>query len=57
MSESLLSVGLDVGTTSTQMVVSRLKVENRASIFTVPELAITQREILYESPVFYAASG
>ena len=53
MSESLLSVGLDVGTTSTQMVVSRLKVENRASIFAVPELAITQREILYESPVYF----
>lgn len=53
MCESLLSVGLDVGTTSTQMVVSRLKVENRASIFAVPELAITQREILYESPVYF----
>ena len=53
MSESLLSVGLDVGTTSTQMVVSRLKVENRASVFAVPELAITQREILYESPVYF----
>ena len=35
------------------MVVSRLKVENRASIFAVPELAITQREILYESPVYF----
>ena len=53
MSERLLSVGLDVGTTSTQLVVSRLKVENRASIFAVPELAITQREILYESPVYF----
>ena len=53
MCESLLSVGLDVGTTSTQMVVSRLKVENRASIFAVPELAITKREILYESPVYF----
>ena len=53
MSESLLSVGLDVGTTSTQLVVSRLKVENRASAFTVPELAITEREILYESPVYF----
>ena len=28
MSECLLSVGLDVGTTSTQLVVSRLLVEN-----------------------------
>ena len=40
MSESLTSVGLDVGTTSTQMVVSRLKIINRASGFAVPELEI-----------------
>ena len=49
----LLSVGLDVGTTSTQMVVSRLEVSNRASAFAVPELAIGKREILYESPVYF----
>ncbi len=53
MSEQLLSVGLDVGTTSTQMILSRLQVENRASNFAVPELAITGREILYKSPVHF----
>ena len=53
MSERLLSVGLDVGTTSTQLVVSELTVENRASGFAVPELQITQRQILYQSPVFF----
>lgn len=53
MSEVLCSVGLDVGTTSTQMVVSRLVVENRASAFTVPELEIAQREILYQSPIHF----
>ena len=49
----LLSVGLDVGTTSTQMIVSRLLVENRASSFSVPRMEITSREILYESPVHF----
>lgn len=53
MAEALLSVGLDVGTTSTQMVVSRLQVENRAGAFAVPEMTIGQREILYESPVYF----
>jgi len=53
VSERLLSVGLDVGTTSTQMVVSQLVVENRASGFAVPEMEITQREILYRSPVYF----
>ena len=53
MSESLTSVGIDVGTTSTQLVVSRLRVENRASEFAVPEMTITSREVLYRSPVYF----
>ncbi len=53
MSEQLLSVGLDVGTTSTQLVVSELRVENRASGFAVPEMEITQRKIRYRSPVYF----
>lgn len=53
MSERLLSVGLDVGTTSTQLVVSELLVENRASSFAVPEMEITDREIRYCSPVYF----
>ena len=52
MSE-LLSVGLDVGTTTTQLILSRLTVENRASSFAVPELEIAQRRILYKSPVHF----
>ncbi len=53
MAETLLSVGLDVGTTSTQMVLSRLTVENRASSFAVPELEIAQRQVLYKSPIHF----
>ena len=52
MSE-LLSVGLDVGTTTTQLILSRLKIENKASSFTVPELQIADREILYRSNVHF----
>ena len=51
MDEQLLSVGLDVGTTTTQLVVSRLLVRNRASGFAVPEMEIADRQILYRSPV------
>ena len=53
MSEKLLSVGLDVGTTSTQMVVSELTVENRAGSFAVPEMEIAARKIRYKSPVHF----
>ena len=53
MDKTLLSVGLDVGTTTTQMIVSRLRVRNQAGGFTVPRMEITDREILYESPVHF----
>lgn len=53
MSEVLKSIGLDVGTTSTQLVVSALTIENRASGFSVPEMDITRREVLYKSPVYF----
>ena len=49
----LLSVGLDVGTTTTQMIVSRLTVENRASGFAVPEMEIAGRQVIYQSPVHF----
>ena len=49
----LLSVGLDVGTTSSQMVVSKLAVENKAGAFSVPEMEIGRREIVYKSPVYF----
>ena len=53
MAKVLRSVGLDVGTTSTQMILSQLTIENRASAFSVPELEISQRKILYKSPVHF----
>ena len=53
MAETLLSVGLDVGTTTTQLIVSRLTVENRASGFAVPEMEIAQRQVVYRSQVYF----
>ena len=53
MAEVLRSVGLDVGTTSTQLIFSELEVENRAGSFSVPEMEIARRRILYKSPVHF----
>ena len=53
MSEKLLSVGLDVGTTSTQLVVSELEVANRAGSFAVPEMEIAARRMRYKSPIHF----
>ena len=49
----LLSVGLDVGTTTTQLVLSELTVENKGNAFSVPEMVIGERKIYYQSPVIF----
>lgn len=53
MSDGLTSVGVDVGTTTTQLIVSRLQVQNQAGAFAVPEMVITDRDIVYQSPVYF----
>ena len=53
MSETLISLGLDVGTTSTQMVLSELVIENQAGSFAVPQMEIRDRKILRKSPVYF----
>ena len=51
--QSLLSVGIDIGTTTTQLVFSRLRVENDAAAFTVPHFAITEKEVVYRSKIYF----
>ncbi len=46
-------MGLDVGTTTTQLILSELTVENRGNAFSVPQMVIGNREILYQSPVIF----
>lgn len=53
MTGELLSVGLDLGTSTTQMVLSRLKLENQASPWAVPKVDITEKEVIYRSPVHF----
>ena len=51
--DTLLSVGVDLGTSTMQMIVSRLHLQNTAAPFSVPHMEITDREILYRSPVHF----
>ena len=53
MAETLLSLGLDIGTTTTQMILTKLTIENSASSFSVPDMQIAQREVIYKSPVHF----
>lgn len=45
----LLSVGIDVGTTTTQLVLSRLTVRNKARLGTVPRLDVDSSAVVYQS--------
>lgn len=53
MRGELLSVGLDLGTSTTQMVLSRLKLENAANAFSVPKVTIADKEVVYRSEVHF----
>jgi ethanolamine utilization protein EutA len=52
-SQSLLSVGIDVGTTTTQVVFSRLDLSNVARTGLISRVSITGRQILYQSPILF----
>ena len=51
--QRLLSVGIDIGTTTTQLIFSRLTLENQASSFSVPQISITGKEVVFQSPVHF----
>lgn len=53
MREELLSVGVDIGTSTTQLVFSKLIIENTASNFTVPRISIVDKEIIYRSEIYF----
>lgn len=48
----ILSVGIDIGTTTTSMIVSRLAVENTAMVYMAPNVELTSKQIIYRSPVY-----
>ncbi len=45
----MLSVGIDIGTTTSQLVLSRLSVSNQARAGLVPRLDVDERTVLYQS--------
>ena len=51
--ESVKSVGIDIGTTTTQMVISTLTVKNIAPGTLVPRMQITDKAVDYKSGVYF----
>lgn len=48
---AILSVGIDIGTSTTQTVFSRLTLQNTAGYFAVPRIAIVDKQTVYKSPI------
>lgn len=53
MSEKILSVGIDIGTSTTQLVFSQLLVDNTASIASIPVVRIIDKKVIYKSGIYF----
>lgn len=49
---AILSVGIDVGTSTTQVVFTKLQMDNAGGYFSVPRVAIVDKEVVYKSEVY-----
>ena len=57
MQETVRSVGIDIGTSTTQFVLSMLTVKNVAPGSLVPRMEITDKEIIYRSEIHMTPIG
>jgi len=51
--DKILSVGIDIGTTTTQLVFSRITLENMAGFASVPRIVIIDKEVIYRSKIYF----
>ncbi|MFW6271303.1 MAG: ethanolamine ammonia-lyase reactivating factor EutA, partial [Bacillota bacterium] len=50
--EKIISIGIDIGTSTTQVVFSEITIENMASGFTVPRINIIDKKVIYKSDIY-----
>ena len=53
MTETVLSVGIDIGTSTTQLVFSALEIENTAGVTSVPRISVVDKRIVYRSDIHF----
>jgi ethanolamine utilization protein EutA len=53
MKETILSAGIDIGTSTTQMVFSEIRIENIASLVSVPRLKIMGKQVIHASDIYF----
>lgn len=53
MTETILSVGIDIGTSTTQLVFSEIRLRNMASMVSIPRIQIMDKRVVHESRIYY----
>ena len=53
MAETVLSVGIDIGTSTTQLVFSSLTIENVASVAAIPRITVVDKRVVYRSDIHF----
>jgi ethanolamine utilization protein EutA len=48
----ILSVGIDIGTSTTQVIFSQLTMDNTSGYFSVPRVSIVSKKVIYKSPIY-----
>lgn len=52
MRDVITSVGIDIGTSTTQLIFSRLTIENKSGGYMVPRISIEDKEVVYQSEIY-----
>ena len=50
--ENIISAGIDIGTSTTKLVISRFSLMNMAGGTHMPRIEIIEKEVLYRSPIY-----
>ncbi len=53
MREVIKSVGIDIGTSTTQVIFSKIVIENMSPSMMVPKLKVVDREVVFESEIYF----
>ena len=53
LNDEMISVGIDIGTSTMQLIFSKLVVENLAGSYSVPRISIVDKRIIYESEIAF----
>lgn len=52
MRQEILSTGIDIGTSTTQLIFSKIIIENLANAYSVPRINIVSKEVIYQSDIY-----